>query len=254
MQKKKIVREKVTNDKQIKPTKKVASKNKQESRKRTTAIKKTKKNEVFQIWASDYQLEAMRLLIPPETLTVSEWAEKYRMLDSKSSAIPGKWNNEVTPYLVGIMDEFNNYETEKIIFVKPTQVGGTEALQNMVGYIVMQEPSPTMVVYPTEILAKSVSENRLQVMFKTSPELKKRFDENSQLLELQFDGMYLTLAGSNSPSGLASKPIKYLMLDEVDKYPGASTKEADPIELAIERTKTFHNCKIFITSTPTLKT
>ena len=204
MQKKKIVREKVTNDKQIKPTKKVTSKNKQEGRKRTTTIKKTKKNKASQIWAADYQLEAMKLLIPPETLTVSEWAEKYRMLDSKSSAIPGKWNNEVTPYLVGIMDEFNNYETEKIIFVKPTQVGGTESLQNMVGYIVMQEPAPTMIVYPTEMLAKSVSENRLQVMFKTSPELKKRFDENSQLLELQFDGMYLTLAGSNSPSGLIS--------------------------------------------------
>ena len=254
MQKKKAVKEKVTDDKQIKPSKKATSNNKQKSRKRTTAIKKTNKDKGPQIWTADYQLEALRLLIPPETLTVSEWAEKYRILDSKSSAMPGRWNNEVTPYLVGIMNEFNNCETEKIVFVKPTQVGGTEALQNMVGYIVMQEPSPTMVVYPTEVLAKSVSENRLQVMFKTSPELKKRFDENSQLLELQFDGMYLTLAGSNSPSGLASKPIKYLMLDEVDKYPGASNKEADPIELAIERTKTFHNCKIFITSTPTLKT
>ena len=254
MQKKKAVKEKVTDDKQIKPSKKATSNNKQKSRKRTTAIKKTNKDKAPQIWTADYQLEALRLLIPPETLTVSEWAEKYRILDSKSSAMPGRWNNEVTPYLVGIMNEFNNCETEKIVFVKPTQVGGTEALQNMVGYIVMQEPSPTMVVYPTEVLAKSVSENRLQVMFKTSPELKKRFDENSQLLELQFDGMYLTLTGSNSPSGVSSKPIKYLMLDEVDKYPGASSKEADPIELAIERTKTFHNCKIFITSTPTLKT
>lgn len=254
MQKKKAVKEKVTDDKQIKPSKKATSNNKQKSRKRTTAIKKTNKDKAPQIWTADYQLEALRLLIPPETLTVSEWAEKYRILDSKSSAMPGRWNNEVTPYLVGIMNEFNNCETEKIVFVKPTQVGGTEALQNMVGYIVMQEPSPTMVVYPTEVLAKSVSENRLQVMFKTSPELKKRFDENSQLLELQFDGMYLTLTGSNSPSGVSSKPIKYLMLDEVDKYPGASNKEADPIELAIERTKTFHNCKIFITSTPTLKT
>lgn len=254
MQKKKAVKEKVTDDKQIKPSKKATSNNKQKSRKRTTTIKKTNKDKAPQIWTADYQLEALRLLIPPETLTVSEWAEKYRILDSKSSAMPGRWNNEVTPYLVGIMNEFNNCETEKIVFVKPTQVGGTEALQNMVGYIVMQEPSPTMVVYPTEVLAKSVSENRLQVMFKTSPELKKRFDENSQLLELQFDGMYLTLTGSNSPSGVSSKPIKYLMLDEVDKYPGASSKEADPIELAIERTKTFHNCKIFITSTPTLKT
>lgn len=201
-----------------------------------------------------YQFEALQMLCPPEQLTVSEWAEKYRVLDSKSSAMPGAWSNSVTPYLAGIMDEFNNYETEQIIFCKPTQVGGTEALQNMIGYIVMQDPSPTMIVYPTDILARSVSENRLQPMLKATPEIAKKFDENSSLLELQFEGMYLSLVGSNSPSGLASKPIRFLMMDEVDKYPGASTKEADPIKLAMERTKTFHNRKIYITSTPTLKT
>lgn len=203
---------------------------------------------------TQYQYDALQLMNPPEQITVSEWAEKYRMLDSKSSAIPGPWSNDITPYLVGVMDEFNNYETQKIIFVKPTQVGGTEALQNMIGYIVMQDPASTMIVYPTETLAKSVSENRLQPMLKITPELAKRFDENSQLLELQFDGMYLTLAGSNSPSSLSSKPIRFVLMDEVDKYPGSSGKEADPIKLAIERAKTFHDKKIYITSTPTLKT
>lgn len=203
---------------------------------------------------TQYQYDALQLMLPPEQITVSQWAGKYRMLDSKSSAIPGPWNNDITPYLTGVMDEFNNYETSKIIFVKPTQVGGTEALQNMIGYIVMQDPAPTMIVYPTETLAKSISENRLQPMLRATPELARRFDENSQLLELQFDGMYLTLAGSNSPSGLASKPIRFVLMDEVDKYPGTSGKEADPIKLATERTKTFHDKKIYITSTPTLKT
>ena len=206
------------------------------------------------IEVTKYQWEALQFLRPPEQLTVSEWAEKYRMLDSKSSAMPGPWSNDITPYLTGVMDEFNNYETEKIIFVKPTQIGGTEALQNMIGYIVMQDPSPTMIVYPTDTLAKSVSENRLQPMLKATPEIAKKFDENPSLLELQFDSMYISLTGSNSPSGLASKPIRFLMMDEVDKYPGASSKEADPIKLASERTKTFHNKKIYITSTPTLKT
>lgn len=203
---------------------------------------------------TEYQKEALKFLQPPEDITVSEWADKYRVLDAKTSAMPGPWRTEHTPYLKGIMDEFNNYETEEIVYVKPTQVGGTECLQNMVGYIVQQDPAPTMIVYPTDTLARSISENRLQPMFKAAPELRKRFDENSQLQELQFDGMYLTLAGSNSPSSLASKAIRFLFLDEVDKYPGASKKEADPVSLARERTKTFHNRKIFITSTPTLKT
>lgn len=204
---------------------------------------------------TEYQKEALKFLKPPEDITVSEWADKYRILDAKTSAMPGPWRTEQTPYLKGIMDEFNNYETEEIVYIKPTQVGGTECLQNMAGYIIQQDPAPTMIVYPTDKLAESISENRLQPMIKAAPTLKKRFLENESLkLELQFDGMYLTLAGSNSPSSLASKAIRFLFLDEVDKYPGASKKEADPISLARERTKTFHNRKIFITSTPTLKT
>lgn len=103
---------------------------------------------------TQYQYEALQYLSPPEQLTVSEWAEKYRILDAKSAAMPGPWSNDVTPYLKGVMDEFNNYETEKIVFVKPTQVGGTEALQNMIGYIVMQDPAPTMIVYPTDTPGK----------------------------------------------------------------------------------------------------
>lgn len=204
---------------------------------------------------TEYQKEALKFLKPPEDITVSEWADKYRILDAKTSAMPGPWRTEQTPYLKGIMDEFNNYGTEEIVYIKPTQVGGTECLQNMAGYIIQQDPAPTMIVYPTDKLAESISENRLQPMIKAAPTLKKRFLENeSSKLELQFDGMYLTLAGSNSPSSLASKAIRFLFLDEVDKYPGASKKEADPISLARERTKTFHNRKIFITSTPTLKT
>lgn len=204
---------------------------------------------------SQYQKDALSYLRPPEDISVSEWAEKYRVLDSKSSALPGPWRNEKTPYLVGVMDEFCNFDTEEIVFVKPTQVGGTECLQNMLGWVIQQDPSPTMVVYPSDILAESISENRIQPMLRASPPLRQRWKESaSSRLEMQFDGMYMTLVGSNSPANLASKAIKYLFLDEVDKYPGASKKEADPISLARERTKTFHNKKIFITSTPTLKT
>ena len=72
-----------------------------------------------------YLKQSTTSLLPPEQISVSQWAEKYRVLESKTSAMPGPWRNNMTPYLVGIMDEFNNPETEKIIFVKPTQVGGT---------------------------------------------------------------------------------------------------------------------------------
>ena len=217
---------------------------------------KRKRIQIRKYSVAEYQKEAMRQLQPPENLTVSEWAEKYRMLDSKTSAMPGPWRNEKTPYLKEIMDEFINYDTEEIIFCKPSQVGGTEAMQNMLGYVIQQDPSPTLIVYPTDTLAESISKTRLEPMIRASKPLRKLYNENeSSKLELQFDGMYLSLNGANSPSALASKAIKYLFLDEVDKYPGASKKEADPIRLARERTKTFTNQrKIYMTSTPTLQT
>lgn len=203
----------------------------------------------------EFLTHALKALKPPEKMLMSEWAEKFRVLDSKSSAIPGPWRNNVTPYLIGIMNEFNNVDTEEIVFVKPTQVGGTEVLQNALGYFVMQDPAPCMVVYPSQELAGHVSKNRLRPMFRVSTALAERFyDDKSEELELQFDGMFISLEGANSPGNLSSKPIKYLLLDEVDKYPGASKKEADPIRLSRERTKTFPNRKIFVASTPTLRT
>ena len=216
---------------------------------------KKRKYSIRKYIVPEYIKKSLELLKPPEELTVSEWAGKYRFLDERSSSMPGKWKNEMTPYLVGIMDEFNNYQTEKIVFCKCTQLGGTEALNNMICFSVAQDPAPMMIVYPTSELADSVVEQRIKPMLKASKETKKHFKErNSTKKELQFDNMYISIVGSNSPSELASRPIRYLFLDEVDKYPNESKKEADPISLAVERTKTFNNRKIYMCSTPTTRT
>lgn len=199
-------------------------------------------------------LPAIEVLRPRERLTVSQWAERYRVLD-KNSAMPGGWRNAVTPYLVGIMDAFQEPDIEKIVFVKPTQVGGTATMENMLGYIISEDPAPSMVVYPSDKLVESTVEARIEPMIENSAPLAAKYKKReSTALRLKFISMFLYLTGANSPANLASKAIRYLFLDEVDKYPGASKKEADPVSLAIERTKTFvTNRKIYITSTPTVK-
>lgn len=203
----------------------------------------------------EYIKKALETLKPPEDITVSEFAERHRVLDNRS-ATPGPWHNNKTPYLVEIMDQLNNPDVEEIIFVKPTQVGGTEALLNMLAYIACQDPSPTMAVYPSDELGERVVTNRIRPMIYGSKPLLERYRQNeSSKSELYFDGMSITITGSNSPSQLASFAMRFLFLDEVDKYPGASKKESDPISLARERTKTYRNRrKIYMTSTPTLKT
>ncbi len=195
------------------------------------------------------------ILQKPEKISVSDWAEKYRILD-ESSNFSGKWSHDVTPYLVGIMDAFNDPYIQEINFCKSTQVGGTEVMLNIIGWIIMEDQAPVMIVYPSDDLAKDISNDKIKPSLTKTPEIKERFYANSSKeLKLKFRGMTLYLRGSHSAEKLASKSIKYLFFDEIDKLDGASKKEASPYNLAKERTRTYtYSRKIYTCSTPTLKT
>lgn len=203
---------------------------------------------------SAYIMQAIKILKPPEDMTVSEWADKYRVLSPKDSAAPGPWHTSRTPYLKEPMDSFNNPQIQDITFVAGTQLGKTVMEQNMIAYAIDQSPGPMLIVYPTDKLAEFTSTNRLQPMIQLSEPLRKKFDtERSQKLELQFTDMYIALVGANTPSGLSSRPVQYVFFDEIDKFPKWTGNEAGPLELAEERTKTFYNRKIVKVSSPTLK-
>lgn len=196
------------------------------------------------------ELEAFK---PPERYTVSEWADNFRVLTSVS-AEPGRWRTNRTPYLKEPMDRFTDPLIEKIVLCFGAQLGKTETELNMIGYALDQTSSPTMMVYPTDTIAKFASDKRVQPMIKSVKSISDKFDENSKLLELDFNnGNYMVLVGANSPSSLSSRSIKYLFFDEIDKYPAFAGKEADPIKLATERTKTFVDKKIVMVSTPTVE-
>lgn len=201
----------------------------------------------------DWFPEELEAFKPPERYTVSEWADNFRVLTSVS-AEPGRWRTNRTPYLKEPMDRFTDPLIEKIVLCFGAQLGKTEAELNMIGYALDQTSSPTMMVYPTDTIAKFASDKRVQPMIKSVKSISDKFDENSKLLELDFNnGNYMVLVGANSPSSLSSRSIKYLFFDEIDKYPAFAGKEADPIKLATERTKTFVDKKIVMVSTPTVE-
>ncbi len=198
--------------------------------------------------------KAVEELRPRPRLPTSQWAEKNRVLPP-GNAIPGPWRNRVTPYLTEIMDAVTDGDAERIIFVKPTQVGGTSAMENVLGALICQDPGPAMIVYPSDDLGERIVEAKLEPMIKSCPALSELYQEKeSKKLQLKFRDMTVYLTGANSPADVSSLNIRYLFLDEVDKYPGATKKESDPVSLAIERTKTYTtNRKIFMASTPTVK-
>lgn len=201
----------------------------------------------------DWFPEELEAFKPPERYTVSEWADNFRVLTSVS-AEPGRWRTNRTPYLKEPMDRFTDPLIEKIVLCFGAQLGKTETELNMIGYALDQTSSPTMMVYPTDTIAKFASDKRVQPMIKSIKSISDKFDENSKLLELDFNnGNYMVLVGANSPSSLSSRSIKYLFFDEIDKYPAFAGKEADPIKLATERTKTFVDKKIVMVSTPTVE-
>lgn len=198
---------------------------------------------------------ALKIFKPPEKLTVSQWADKFRVLSADETDKPGPWETANVPYLRKIMDAFNDDHVGEIVFLKCTQIGGTEGLLNMVGYVVDQNPNRIIYVLPDDTFCKDFSELRLQKMLDSSPALKTKFNEyESKDTLLKFNGGFIFFASAQSPAKLASWSSRYIFLDEIDKFPKRAKKEASPLKLAEERTKNRFNSKIVKVSTPTFKT
>ena len=199
-------------------------------------------------------------LTPGEILTVSEWADKYRVLSEVAAAEPGRWRTQRTPYLREIMDVLSHHDpTQEIVFMKSAQIGGTECGLNWIAYIIDHAPGPTMLVQPTIDTAKRNSKQRITPLIDSSESLQEKVkpsrarDSGNTVLQKDFPGGTLIMAGANSAAGLRSVPIKYLFLDEVDAYEGDVEGEGDPVSLASARQRTFAKKKKFLVSTPTVE-
>lgn len=139
------------------------------------------------------------------------------------------------------------------------QVGKTELLLNSIGYFVDYDPAPILLLQPTLEMAQTFSKDRLAPMCRDTPALRGKIQDaksrssGNTMLHKTFPGGHITMAGANSPASLASRPIRILLADEVDRYPASAGAEGDPVNLAKKRTTTFWNKKIILVSTPTVK-
>src|ERR671919_500322 len=199
-------------------------------------------------------------LKPDPLLTVSEWADRHRVLSQRASSEPGRWRTERTPYLKEIMDCLSpSSPVQRVALMKGAQIGGTECGNSWIGYVIHQVPGPMMAVSPTVELAKRNSKQRIDPLIEESEVLRERVkerrsrDSGNTVLSKEFPGGVLILTGANSAVGLRSMPARYLFLDEVDGYPGDVEGEGDPILLAERRSATFQRRKILLVSTPKTK-
>jgi phage terminase large subunit GpA-like protein len=196
---------------------------------------------------------------PPPTLTVSEWADRERRLSPEASAEPGTWDTGRTEYLRDVMDAMNDPSIARVVCIKGSQVGWTEALNNILGYLIAEDPGPVLVIQPSLEMAETWSKDRLSPMLRDSPCLVGKVqspltrDSGNTLRQKVFTGGRLAVVGANSPSGLASRPVRIVIADELDRFPVSAGSEGDPLALAAKRQSTFWNRKTLLGSTPTLK-
>jgi phage terminase large subunit GpA-like protein len=193
---------------------------------------------------------------PPPKLTISEWAALNLMLSAEDSAEPGRYQPNRAPYQKGILDAVSDPLNDGVVVMASAQVGKTLLLKSIIGYYVDQDPSTILILQPTIEMAETFSKDRLAPMVRDTPCLRGKIadprvrDSGNTILHKRFPGGHLTMVGANSPAGLASRPIRVLLCDEVDRYPPSAGTEGDPINLARARTKTFWNRRIVMVSTP----
>ena len=203
--------------------------------------------------------KSLRGFKPPENLTVSEWADKKRRLSSESSAEVGPWRTSRTPYLKEPMDAFTDPKVRHIVIVSASQVGKSETINNMLGYIIDQDPSSILFIHPNIVDAKDYSKLRIAPMIRDCKALREKVsdpksrDSANTIMQKSYPGGILTLCGSTEAHALASKPIRYIFGDERDRWASSAGTEGDPWKLASARQITFYNAKSVEVSTPTVK-
>ena len=210
--------------------------------------------------ALELMAKAMKQMTPPPQMSVAQWADHERRLDSQSSSEPGRWVTARAEYQRGIMDACSDPLVKEVVVMCGSQLGKSEMLLNTIGYHMAHDPSPILMMQPTVDMAQSFSKDRVTAgLLRSTPCLRdkvkdsKAKDANNTTLHKVFPGGALSLVGANSPSSLASRPIRIVLCDEVDRYPPSAGEEGDPISLAKRRAATFWNRKIILVSTPTNK-
>lgn len=196
-------------------------------------------------------------LMPDPNIGVDEWADEFRYLPPDSSE-PGKFRLARTPYMRQIMKDLSPLsDVEEVVLVKGGQISGSETANNLLGYIMHIAPGRVMMVQPTVDAAKDYVRERINPLIEHTPVIRAKVSESKSrdggntAKFKRFPGGFLAVTGANSAQALQSRAIRYLILDEIDRYPRDVDGQGDPIGMAVKRTDTFkRNRKIFKLSTP----
>ncbi len=196
--------------------------------------------------------DALRALVPPPRLRLSDWIEAEIVLPDGVSAQPGPVR--LWPFQREIADAIGDPMLERVTLVKPVRVGFTTLLTSAVASFVANEPAPILCLLPAEADCRDYVVSDLEPVFSASPVVARALGddredgERNTLMSRRFPGGSLKVVAAKAPRNLRRHNVRVLMIDEADGM--ESTAEGSPILLAERRTLSFPDRKIILGSTP----
>jgi len=191
----------------------------------------------------DIVVDSAAGLLPPERLSVSQAAAKYRILKNSGGGYEGPWLNETTPYMIDPMDCLTSRDFSAVVFMGPAQSGKSDALLlNWICYSVMCDPADMLIVEKSQAAAADFTRRRINPMHRHSPALKekliRRRDSDSVFNKAYSNGMLLTMAWP-AINELSGRPVPRTAETDLDRMPEDIDGEGSVFDLAGKRNTTF---------------
>ncbi len=158
--------------------------------------------------------------------------------------------------MIPIMEAFAAPGRAMIVVVTGAQMAKTETVFNILGRSYHWGPRvPALYIGPTQKLVKSVSQDRIGKMIKSTPALYGMLEKGQKdsIFEKWLGGVRLGFAWAGSATELASHPAGLVLVDERDRMESDVGDEGDPVTLAKARTKNYPWSKTGVFSTPTVE-
>lgn len=205
--------------------------------------------------------DVFSILLPPPAVSVDEWADRFRKIPVEFASQPGDWQTARVPCMREVMQAASpQHPCKRVVLVKPVQAGGTEALVlNVIGHAIHLNPRSMICTFPTIDLAESFSKERLEPMIRLVPALNERVAdvavgplarERSSVKSKRYPGGFLILTGANSVSGLSSRAVPLVIMDETDACIENAGPGGNPARLLAARATTFSDRKEIFLSSP----
>ncbi len=186
-------------------------------------------------------LAASEAVRPPERLSVSQAAEKYRFINNPGSYV-GPLKMSTTPYLREPMDVLTSTDFTGMIFAGPAQCAKSDMASSWLTYSVVCDPADFMHIDKSQSSARDWHQRRNEKVFRDTPAIRERMlagKHNSSTYSTRFtSGMLFTMSWP-TVNELSGKPVGRLWLADYDRMDEDVGGEGSPYDLAVQRMKSF---------------